>query len=129
MNADSCLTGGVTKMPAVETRRDLRRSQEMRARFWHVAIVSSFFLVVVGASLFLGAVMVIGTLRSNGGTNELTADGRTGRIARSLHDGKFCHYIIFDNKTAHAVEDRIGRCDEGKSKPRKEAPVTFSWGR
>jgi hypothetical protein len=129
MTAASRLTGDVTKMPTVETRRDLRRSQETRARFWHVIIVTSFFFVVVGAGLFLGAVMVIGTLQSNGGSSELMADGRTARIARSLRDGKLCHYIVFDNKTAQAIEDRIGRCDEGKPKPKKESPATFSWGR
>jgi hypothetical protein len=129
MNAVSHLTGDVRKMQAVEARRDLRRWQETRAKFWHVVIVSSFFVVVVGASLFLGAVMVIGTLRGSDGSNELTADGRTGRIARSLRDGKLCHYIVFDNQTAQAVEDRIGRCDEGKPKPKRQTPATFSWGR
>ncbi|MFZ0401172.1 MAG: hypothetical protein WAL03_08815, partial [Pseudolabrys sp.] len=87
-------------MKAVSARRDLRRSQETRAKFWHVTIVSSFFIAVVGASLFLGAVMVIGTF--GGSSNELTADGRTGRIARTLRDGTLCHYIVFDNKTAQA---------------------------
>ena len=99
-------------MQAVEVRRELRRSEETRVKFWHVAIVSSFFIVVVGASLFLGAVMVIGTLRGNDNANELTADGRTGRFARTLRDGTLCHYIVFDNKTAQAAEDRIGRRDE-----------------
>ena len=89
--------------------------------------MSSFFLVVVGASLFLGAVMVIGTIR--GSDSELTADGRTARVARTLSDGRLCHYIVFDNKTAQAVEDRIGRCDEGKPKPKKEGSATFRWGR
>jgi len=120
-------TDGVGKMKAVSARRDLRRSQESRAKFWHVTIVSSFFIAVVGASLFLGAVMVIGTI--GGSSNELTADGRTGRIARTLRDGTLCHYIVFDNKTAQAVEDRIGRCDERKPKPKVERPATFSWGR
>lgn len=129
MNTASRLTGDTTKMRAAETRRDLRRSQETRARFWHVVIVSSFFFVVLGAGLFLGAVMVLGALRSDGASSELTAEGRTGRIARSLHDGKLCHYIVFDNKTAQAVEDRIGRCDEGKPKPKKDTPATFNWGR
>ena len=115
-------------MRAVAARRDLRRSQETRARFWHVVVVSSFFFIVMGTGLFLGAVMVIGVLRSNSGA-ELTDDGRTGRIARSLQDGKLCHYILFDNKTAQTVEDRIARCDEGKPKPKKESSATFSWGR
>jgi len=50
-------------MRAIGLRRDLRRSQETRVRFWHAAIVSSFFIAAVGASLFLGAVIVAGTLR------------------------------------------------------------------
>jgi hypothetical protein len=120
-------TDGLRKMQAVGVRRDLRRSLETRANFWHATIVSSFFIIVVGASLFLGVVMMIGTIR--GSSNELTADGRTARIARTLSDGKLCHYIVFDNKTAQAVEDRIGLCDEVKPKPRKEAPASFSWGR
>ncbi len=113
-------------MQAVEARRDLRRSQETRTSFWRAAIVSSFFIVVIGASLFLGAVMVIGTFRGQG--NELTADGRTTRIARALRDGTLCHYIVIDNRTEQAVEDRIGRCDERKPKPKQETIPAFSWG-
>lgn len=113
-------------MQAVEARRDLRRLQETRTSFWHAAIVSSFFIVVIGASLFLGAVMVIGTFRGQG--NELTADGRTTRIARALRDGTLCHYIVIDNRTEHAIEDRIGRCDEGKPKPKQQTIPAFNWG-
>ena len=129
MSVASPLTEDVATMRPVEARSNVRQSQEARDRFWQVVIASSFFLVVVGASLFLGAVMVMGTLNSGNGSNELTADGRTARIARSLHDGKLCHYIVFDNKTARVIEDRIGRCDEGKPKPKKETPATFSWGK
>jgi hypothetical protein len=106
-------------MPAIEARCDLRRSQDSRVRFWHATVVSPFFIVVVAESLFLGAVMVIGTIRGKDSSNELTADGRTGHVARTLRDGKLCHYIVFDNKTAQAAEDRIGRCDERKPKPKK----------
>jgi hypothetical protein len=42
---------------------------------------------------------------------------------------KLCHYIVFDNKTTRAIEDRIGRCDEGKPKPKKNPPATFSWSK
>lgn len=124
----TAITRPETDMLTMEARRDFRRLQETRAKLWHVAIVSSFFVAVVGSGLFLGAVMVIGTLQGDG-SNELTADLRTGRIARSLHDGKLCHYIVFDNKTATAVEDRVSRCNEDKPKPKKERPATFSWGR
>ena len=117
-------------MQTFETRRTLSRSQETRAQFWHVTIVTAFFVVVFGASLFLGTVMVVGTFGGEP-SNELTADGRAGRVARTLRDGTLCHYMIFDNKTAQTVEDRIGRCDEDKPKPKpkQERPATFTWGK
>jgi hypothetical protein len=115
-------------MPAIEVQRDLRHTQTMRGNWWQAAIASLFFVVVIGASLFLGALMMIGTLHRQN-SDELTADGRTARIARSLNDGSLCHFIVFDNKTAQAVEDRIGRCDETTAKPKREQPQTFSWGR
>ncbi len=115
-------------MPALGVRRELRRSQETRLKFWHATIVSSFFIIVVGASLFLGVLMMVGTIRGYDSSDELTADGRTGRVAYPLRDGTNCHYMVFDNKTARTVEDRIGRCDENKPKPKKEMPPVFVWG-
>jgi len=115
-------------MQPFEARRALNRSQETRAQFWHVTIVTGFFVVVFGAAVFLGTVMVAGTFGGDP-SNELTANGRAGRVARTLRDGTLCHYMIFDNKTAQTVEDRIGRCDENKPKPKQERPATFSWGK
>ena len=89
--------------------------------------MSLFFVAVVGSGLFLGAVMVMSTPRGDE-ANKPTAGRRTARIARSLPDGKLCHYITFDNKTATGVEDQVGRCDEDKPKPKKERPAAFSWG-
>jgi hypothetical protein len=129
MTAVSRLAGHALRARVVEARRDLRRWQETRARFWHVVVVSTFFLTVIGAGVYFGTVMVISALRTNTGLTELTADGRTGRIARSLQDGKLCRYILFDNKTAQAVEDRIARCDEATPKLKRQTPATFSWGR
>jgi hypothetical protein len=122
------LAGHSRKLPA-DVRRDLRRSHETRVNFLHAIIASSFFVVVLGASLFLGAVMVVGAFHSWSGSDSMTSDGRTGRVARPLSDGTLCHYMVFDNKTALAVEDRVGRCDEGKPKPKLERPRTFSWGK
>jgi hypothetical protein len=112
-----------------QAQRTIARSNEARLQFWHVAIVTSFFVIVLGASLFLGTVMVIGTFHGVDPSNELTANERAGRIARTLRDGTLCHYMIFDNKTAQTVEDRIGRCDENKPKPKQERPATFTWGK
>ena len=120
------MAGGARKIQTAEARRDLRRSLESRAGFWRAVIVSSFFVVVVGASLFLGVVMMIGTFRDQ--DNELRADGRTTRVARALRDGTLCHYVVIDNRTAQALEDRIGRCDENKPKPKPVTVPTFRWG-
>ena len=78
---------------------------------------------------YLGTAALIGALRTNTGLTEPTANNRTGRVARSLEDGKLCRYILFDHKTAQAVEDRISRCDEGTPKPKRQMPAAFSWGR
>jgi vacuolar-type H+-ATPase subunit F/Vma7 len=126
MNVSPDIAGGRERMQAADARRDLQRLQETRTRFWRAAIVSSFFVVVVGASLFLGAVMMIGTFHDQ--ESELRHDGRTTRVARALRDGTLCHYIVIDNKTAQALEDRIGRCDEGKPKPKPVTVPTFRWG-
>jgi hypothetical protein len=128
MNAVSNLTDSIRNLRTPEARRQLRQTIETRVNFWQATIASSFFILVLGASLFLGAVMVVGTYRDWNTSNLLTADGRTGRVARPLSDGTLCHYMIFDNKTEQTIEDRIGRCDEGKPKPKLERPAKFSWG-
>jgi vacuolar-type H+-ATPase subunit F/Vma7 len=126
MNVSPDIAGGAVRKQTVEARRDLRRSQEKRTGFWRAAIASSFFVIVVGASLFLGAVMMIGTLRDP--ESDPRADGRITRIARALRDGTLCHYLVIDNKTAQALEDRVGRCDENKPKPKPVTVPTFRWG-
>jgi len=112
-----------------QAHRTIARANVARSQFWHVAIVTLFFVTVLGASLFLGTVIVIGTFHGVDPSNELTANGRAGRIARTLRDGTLCHYMIFDNKAAQTVEDRIGRCDENKPKRKQERPATFTWGK
>jgi hypothetical protein len=100
-------------MQPFEARRALNRSQETRAQFWHVTIVTGFFVVVFGATVFLGTVMVVGTFGGDP-SNELTANGRAGRVARTLRDGTLCHFMIFDNKTA---QTKIASADAMKTSP------------
>jgi vacuolar-type H+-ATPase subunit F/Vma7 len=126
MNESRDMADSSGKTQAAEARRDLQRAQETRAGFWRAAIVSAVFVVVVGASLFLGGVMMIATFRDQ--ESELRADARTTRVARALRDGTLCHYVVIDNKTAQALEDRIGRCDENKPKPKPVSVPTFRWG-
>jgi hypothetical protein len=71
-----------------QARQTIARSNETRSQFWHAAIVTSFFVIVLGASLFLGTVMVIGTFHGVDPSNELTANGRAGRIACTLQTAR-----------------------------------------
>src|SRR5262245_45602444 len=120
MNAVSRLAGRATRVRVADARRDQRRWQETRARFWHLAVLSTFFLTVIGAGVYLGTAMVIGALRTSNGLTELTAEGRTGRIARSLQDGTLCRHICLTTRQRQAVEDRIARCDHGTPKPKRQ---------
>lgn len=116
-------------MQTFQAQRTIARSNEPRSQFWHVAIVTSFFVIVLGASLFLGTVMVIGTFHGVDPSKRIDGQWACRADCPTLQDGTLCHYMIFDNKTAQTVEDHIGRCDENKPKPKQERPATFTWGK
>jgi len=46
--------------PATKSLRDARRAREARIRFWRACAVSTFFVVIISANLFVGAVVMIG---------------------------------------------------------------------
>jgi hypothetical protein len=128
MSTSRDLADDIRNMHAIGMRGTCVNRGKCVRRSGTTAIVSSFFIAVVGEGLFLGAVIMAGALRAKDSSNELTADRRTARVARSLRDGTLCHYVVFDNKTAQSVEDRIGQCDENKPKPKPEHLTAFSWG-
>ena len=113
--------------PRVPSRRAALRAQETRLKFWRVAAVSAFFAVVMGANLFVGGVVLVGTMKTQNNAAELEASNRTGRVSRSMIDGTFCRFTTFDNKLAHSAADRIARCDEWR--PKRQSKTTFSWGK
>ncbi len=109
-----------------ESLRAARQSREARVKFWRVFVVSSFFVVVLGANLVVGAVMMVGSYRAHASAEQAAAKGQTAHIRRPLLDGTFCRDIVFDNKSAYTVEDKITRCDQAGRKGNGSSE--FNWG-
>lgn len=104
------------------------QSREARIKFWRVFVVTSFFVVVLGANLFVGAVVMSGTIRTHFNSDKARANGQTAQVRRPLLDGTFCRNIVFDNATAQTVEDKVERCDNAVGKPQGKGRSQFSWG-
>jgi hypothetical protein len=114
--------------PGLASRREALRAEEKRTRFWRVTIVTVFFVVVMGANLFVGAVLVFGTVKTQSETAALEAAHRTGRVSRSMLDGMFCRFTTYDNQLGQVTEDRIARCEDVGG-PRRQNRNTFNWGK
>ena len=113
--------------------RVARLRREKRIRFWRVFAVSSFFVVALGADVYVGAVVMTDNFGAAFKPGKLTPPERTAQIRRPLLGGTFCRNITFDNQTAQSVEDRVERCDSRPPQPTatvaapKRSP--FTWGR
>ena len=90
--------------------------------------VSSFFLVVLGANLFVGAVVVIGNIRAQNDWDKVEANGQIARVRRPLRDGTFCRNIVIDNRTSLTIEDKVERSDQPGSKSNGKSKSQFNWG-
>jgi hypothetical protein len=96
-----------------------------------VFVVSAFFVIIIGANLFIGAVVVIGNFRGPGVVEKSAPLGHTAQVKRPLLDGTFCRNIIFDNNTSLSIEDKIERCEPLARKavePDVKRKTGFSWG-
>jgi len=105
-----------------------RHAREARIRFWRVFVVSSFFIVILGANLFVGAAVVMGHIRTQVTANNIWAKSQIAQIRRPLLDGTFCRNMTIDNKTAQTIEDKVERCDQGRSRSKAKGKSQFSWG-
>ena len=114
--------------PGIKSARVARQLREARIRFWRVFVVSSFFVVVLGANLFIGAVVMMGNLRTQVSADKTESNGQTARVRRPLPDGTLCRNIVFDNKTSQTISDKVERCDQGVVKPKVRSKTQFSWG-
>jgi hypothetical protein len=108
-------------------RRSTHHVREARAKFWRVAIVSSFFVILIGGSLLAGGVAMVGHMQSQSRA-DAAAKYKTAKISRPMLDGVFCHNLILDNQTGRMVEDKVERCDLDKVAPTRPGQTQFVWG-
>jgi NAD/NADP transhydrogenase beta subunit len=115
---------------AADLERTVRKSREARVKYWRVFIVTAFFAVLVGANLFVGAVVIFGKMQTRARAEEAaTAARATGKISRPLFDGVFCRTMVFDNNSAETVEDKVERCDQPGLAPGRPRQTQFIWGK
>jgi hypothetical protein len=119
--------GHIEADPKTLRLRAARRQHEARIRFWRVLAVSTFFIVALGANLYLGAVVVMGNFGSPLNSAKAAAPGPTAQIRRPLLDGTFCRNIVFDNKTSQSITDKVERCDGEPTQPVIRARRQFTW--
>ena len=113
------------ELSATHARRKLRHAREKRAGVWRVSVVSAFFIAVLIANVFVGAIVVVGALRRETDA----AAVRIGRATIPTLDGVFCRHVLFDNRTSATKEDKVARCDDrDDKKPKPRSKATFSWG-
>ncbi len=116
------------KASKMRSRQALHRSRAARVKLRRVFIITSFFVILLGASLFVGTIAMVRAFRSQTSATGLAAYGRTARVMYPLLDGEFCRYIVFDNKTAQTIEDKISRCDGGSRMPKRNDLGGYNWG-
>jgi hypothetical protein len=117
--------------PATKSLRAARQLREARIHFWRVFVVSTFFVIIIGANLFVGAVVMIGNIRGQGIFEKAAPLSRTAQVRRPLLDGTFCRNIIFDNNTSLSIEDEIERCEPPARRdvePDIKRKTGFIWG-
>jgi hypothetical protein len=104
------------------------RSREIRLEFWRAFVAASFFIIIIGANLYIGGVVVAGSLLGQPAAKNPAGRYKTARFIRPLRDGTFCRYTVFNNRSAESVEDGIERCATPTYMSREPAAPKFSWG-
>ena len=122
---ESVYPAAVGRKPSVISRRRARKSREARVKFRRALGVSAFYIAVLGANLYIGAVVVFGAMHTHDRGQQMADSVKTARFTHPLLDGTFCRTIVFDNKSAETVADKIDRCD---GSDRDKRPLSFTWG-
>jgi len=115
------LQGGATdKMPY--------QSGALRAEFWRGFVATLVLASILCSSLIVGLVATIGIFQNQMDSTGLAASGRTGRAQYPIvGDSMFCRSMVFDNKTAQIVEERISRCEEINRTAKRHGLSIFKW--
>lgn len=130
MESTAALAEPAPESAPVRQKRTEHQAREARVRFWRVVIVTSFFAVLIGGSLLVGAVTMIGNMQ-NQSRADAAAKHATAKISRPMLDGIFCHFLVLDNNSGQAIEDKVERCDKDKiaaATAQRPSQRQFVWG-
>jgi hypothetical protein len=113
--------------PVAVARRPSRSLlEDDRQKSGRIAIVSSLFLVLVGAALLVGGHAAIDPLlKSAVAAREAKA---VGEVVFAMPDGIFCRHMSFDNATAEVTESTLERCANNIVREHSRAARGFAWG-
>jgi hypothetical protein len=104
-----------------------RQSHESRAEYLRGTIVTIFFVIVVGANLFIGGVVLFGKLQSQSLLIRDEGPAFTARITRHMLDGTFCRNSEFDNTSGYTIKDKVEPCDTGRGVWKKPGRSMLNW--
>lgn len=94
--------------PDAATRRARSQAYDESIKSARLAIVSSLFLVLLGAGILLGGHAAIDPLLQSA-VEARQAKG-VGEVLYAMPDGIFCRHVAFDNLTAQVSEGSLEHC-------------------
>lgn len=106
--------------------RAARQRRDARISLWSTLAVSLFYVVLLSAPLVIGSMVVMGNFRGQSEPINSAASNRTAHFSSPSRDGTSCRNLIFDNKTAQLLEDKVELCAHSVSQA-NSAP-RFNWG-
>lgn len=104
------------------TRSQLHDESAKSAR---VAIVSSLFLVLLGAGVLFGGHAAIDPLLQSA-VEARQAKG-IGEVLYAMPDGIFCRHVSFDNLTAQVTEGSLEHCVKDGGAERLRQATELGW--
>lgn len=113
-------------LTALTQQRARARMEDAQHRSSRVVIVSSLFMVLLGAGLLVGGHAAIDPIVQS--AVEAREAQTIGSIVYTMPDGIFCRRISFDNATAQITESAIERCRGDIANQRRAAAHGFIWG-
>jgi hypothetical protein len=107
-------------------RKAYRSRAESGATSFRAIVASSFFLVLLAASLMFGGRAAIDPILRM--AFPARSDGPVASLVYSMPDGKFCRHMSFDNTTSQLVEGGVETCPDSVARREFRAAGGFAWG-
>lgn len=101
-------------------------ARQASVSFWRGLFISAVFVVVIGATLALVALMTIGNMRDSTASIGNVAPDMIAKISRPMPDGVLCVTTSYNNTSAEYSKDKVERCD-GKSEARPRLRSMLNW--